>query len=212
MLKAGYVSMALQFLDQGFEMSERKKKHSVKNTGRGRLSKIDMLPDEANDAILWLNEQLRERRMTQVEIRDQFNSMLCDLKISKISKGAFSRYSNSKAAVFKEIEETHSLALELAQSMGMDSAAKSTQAIAQMTRSASLKLLEKGKLTPQDIVYLTKSLKEAAAAEKISVELRIEIEKETLAKAAKEASKSAKKAGVSDEALKIIERDVLGLA
>jgi hypothetical protein len=187
---------------------ERKsQRHKVKNARRGRLSTIDQLPNEASDAVLWLNQELRERKLSQVDIRDQFNEMLARLDIEPVSKGAFSRYSIQKAAVFKEMEETRTLALELADSMGMDSAEKTTLAVAQMTRSASIKLLEKGRLTPQDLNYLGKAMKDAAAAEKISTDLRREIEKEALDKVEEVASSI----GVSDETIAKLRKGFLGV-
>lgn len=61
--------------------------------GRGRLSSIDMLPEEAEPDIIWANQALRERKMPQTEILKEFNGRLADRGIGAISKGAFSRYS-----------------------------------------------------------------------------------------------------------------------
>lgn len=61
--------------------------------GRGRLSSIDMLPEEAEPDIVWANQALRERSMPQTEILRELNARLADRGIGPISKGAFSRYS-----------------------------------------------------------------------------------------------------------------------
>lgn len=62
---------------------------SAKRQGRGRLSTIDRLPE---DIRVQINDELRERRMTQVEILDTINAMLLMRGENPISKSAFNRY------------------------------------------------------------------------------------------------------------------------
>jgi len=64
-----------------------------RRNGRGQLSSIDLLPEQADEAIAWANAQLRERTMPQQEILRQFNAMLADHGIGAISRSAFSRHS-----------------------------------------------------------------------------------------------------------------------
>jgi hypothetical protein len=45
----------------------------TRKQGRGHLSSIDMLPDEAESAIVWANEQLRERHLPSAVILSEFN-------------------------------------------------------------------------------------------------------------------------------------------
>ena len=80
--------------------------------GRGRLSSIDLLPDVAEEAIVWALEQLRERKLPQNVIHAEFNEMLLDLNaqhdldppIEPISKSAFNRYSVRKAMIFRKLD------------------------------------------------------------------------------------------------------------
>ncbi len=65
------------------------RKQESRRTGRGHLSTIDLLPD---DIRIQINDELRERRMTQMEILDSINSMLVARGWSPISKSAFNRY------------------------------------------------------------------------------------------------------------------------
>lgn len=57
--------------------------------GRGHLSSIDMLPDEAEAAIVWANDQLRERKLPAAVILTEFNEQLADLGIPAVSKTVF---------------------------------------------------------------------------------------------------------------------------
>src|SRR3546814_3044775 len=61
--------------------------------GRGRLSSIDLLPEEAEPDIVWASEQLRLREKPAKMILAEFNARLADRGIASISKSAWGRYS-----------------------------------------------------------------------------------------------------------------------
>ena len=44
--------------------------------GRGRLSSIDLLPEECSEAITWAAQELAKRERTQVDIYAEFKDML----------------------------------------------------------------------------------------------------------------------------------------
>ncbi|MES2755601.1 MAG: phage protein Gp27 family protein, partial [Pseudomonadota bacterium] len=73
--------------------------------GRGRLSSIDLLPDDAEAEIIWALEELRERRQPQVAILAEFNARLADRGVAGVSKSAFSRWSIRKALQFRRLDE-----------------------------------------------------------------------------------------------------------
>lgn len=77
---------------------------SNRREGRGRLSSIDMLPEEADEAIAWANAALRDRSMPQTEILREFNARLADLGIKGVSKGAFSRHSVKVAVEMRNFD------------------------------------------------------------------------------------------------------------
>ena len=51
--------------------------------GRGRLSSIDLLPDEAEPEVVWALEQLRDRKLPQTAILAEFNERLADKGIAR---------------------------------------------------------------------------------------------------------------------------------
>lgn len=77
--------------------------------GRGRLSSIDMLPEECDEDIAWANAELRERKMPQTEILRQFNARLADKGQRGVSKGAFSRYSVRMAIETRKIDASRQI-------------------------------------------------------------------------------------------------------
>lgn len=73
--------------------------------GRGRLSSIDMLPEEAQPHLQWANEQLAQRKLTQDEIRIRFNLELEKLDIPIISRSAFNRASINGALLARYMDQ-----------------------------------------------------------------------------------------------------------
>ena len=61
--------------------------------GRGQLSSIELLPDEADCAVAWAAEELNARERTQVDILTEFNERLAELNLGPISASAFGRHS-----------------------------------------------------------------------------------------------------------------------
>jgi len=72
--------------------------------GRGKLSSIDRLPEEADEAIAWANEALRDRKMPQTEILREFNARLADKGIRGVSKSAFGRHSVRLAVEVRKLK------------------------------------------------------------------------------------------------------------
>ena len=58
---------------------------------RGRLSSLDLIPEEGHDDIVWAMAQLNERKRSQEDIRFELNDRLAVKGIDAISKSAFNR-------------------------------------------------------------------------------------------------------------------------
>src|SRR3546814_15932583 len=80
--------------------------------GRGRLSSIDLLPEEAEPDIVWASEQLRLREKPAKMILAEFNARLADRGIASISKSAWGRYSVRKAIQFRKLDQVHHIRSE----------------------------------------------------------------------------------------------------
>src|SRR4051812_30187978 len=90
--------------------------------GRGRISEIDRLPPWADEAKSWAFEQLKERKLTQVEILDGLNDRLRAASLADdvtaappvISKSAFNRTALAIAIHGRRLAETRDIAAVLA--------------------------------------------------------------------------------------------------
>jgi hypothetical protein len=181
--------------------------------GRGHLSTIDMLPDEAEGAIVWANEQLRERKLPSAVILAEFNERLADLGMAPISKSAWGRYAVRKAIQFRRLDEIQRMGGELARTMDAKAPDEVTVAVAELLKVAIFEILEDGEVSAAGIMQMSRALQSVVSAQKTSAEYRERLEKEVqerLAKAAKDAGEIGKKKGVSPEAIAEINRALLG--
>lgn len=172
-----------------------------------------MLPDEAEAAIVWANDCLRERKLPTAVIHAEFNEKLADLGLGPISKSAFGRYAVRKAIQFRRLDEIQRIGGELARTMEAKAPDEVTVAVAELVKVAAFEILEEGEVSTAGLMQISRALQSAVAAQKTSAEYRERLEKEVqarLAEAAKEAGEIGKKKGVSPEALAAINRALMG--
>ena len=181
--------------------------------GRGRLSSIDMLPDEAEPEVIWALEQLRERKMPQTAILTEFNARLADRGIGSVSKSSWSRYAVRKAIQFRKLDEVRRLTADIVSNLGTDGPDQVTVAVAEMIKVAAYELLEDG-VNSKGLQEVSRAVQTAVNAQKASAEARRKLEddvEQRLAKARAAIEGVGKKAGVSPETLAEINR-ALGAA
>lgn len=181
--------------------------------GRGRLSSIDLLPEEAEPDIVWALDALRERAMPQTAILAEFNARLADRGIAGVSKSAFNRWSVRKAIQFRRLNEVRAITGEIVRDLGVDGADNVTIAVAESIKAAVYERLE-GDNDPKALMALGRALNSAVAAQKSSADLRAKIEARTNAQleaAAEKVESVGREAGLSEDRVAQIRRDVLGL-
>jgi hypothetical protein len=85
--------------------------------GRGWLSSIDLLPEEAQPAMAQAIHALTERKKTQLEILDELNAELAllDPPQGPISRSAFNRHSLVKAAAAQKLAQMTAAARAMAE-------------------------------------------------------------------------------------------------
>ena len=99
---------------------------SARSRGRGRLSKIDLMPPECDDIIAWAARELADRNRTQVDIYGEFVEKLealdaehrGELQIEIPSYQGFNRHSLKLAAITRQMDETREIAAALADRFG----------------------------------------------------------------------------------------------
>lgn len=195
---------------------------SEQRRGRGRLSSIDLLPSEADEAILWANDRLRERKLPQNLILAEFNEKLLDLNhqhqldpaIEPISKSAFNRYSVRKAITFRRLDEAQQVGAELVRTMDPSMPDDVTIAVAELIKATAFEILEGDTPSTKGLQELSRAVATAVQAQKSSAEYRERLEREVqdkLNEAAKKVGELGKAKGVSPDAMRQINA-ALGVA
>lgn len=182
--------------------------------GRGRLSSIDLLPEDAEADIAWANEQLRDRTMHSKAILDEFNARLADRGIGAVSKSAWSRYSVRKAIAFRKLDESNRLFAEVASLIGTDGADRATVGLAELIKTAIYEVIEGGKLNSKQLMELSRALSSTVSAEKLSTEHRAKLEREnreTVTAAFDKAEEVVREAGLSGDRIAQLRREFLGV-
>ncbi|MCR9122991.1 MAG: DUF3486 family protein [Phyllobacteriaceae bacterium] len=182
--------------------------------GRGRLSTIDQLPDEAQPAIAWAVEELRKRERPQTEILAEFNEQLRQLGTDPISKSAFNRYSMMLAQTTRRIEETHRIVSALGERLNEDASDDLTIMVSELGKTLVFELLqgagEEG-FSPRDAKELAMAARSFAQAQSVSSARRLKLEQEMADKVEEVTEAVAREAGLSEERAAELRRQVLGV-
>jgi hypothetical protein len=144
--------------------------------GRGKLSSIEMLPEEADPDVAWALAQLREDKLPQTVILVGFNDRLVERGLRPISKGAWSRYAVRKAIQFRKMDEVQRISGDLVSQLGTDGPDQVTIMVAEMIKTAAYQMLEEGEVGSKEIMELSRALSAAVSAQKASAENRRKLE------------------------------------
>lgn len=192
---------------------------------RGRISAIDQLPDWADEARAWAFEQLKERKLTQLDILDGFNDRLRAASLAQdasaeppvISRSAFNRTAMSIAMHGRRLQETREIAAVLAPKLDQAGDNSVTLMVAETIKTLIFEMLgNAGNLTADGataemLMMTARALNAAEQAKKISSETRKKIEAELQDKAVKAVDTVAKSAGLSAATVETIKSKILGI-
>lgn len=192
---------------------------------RGRISAIDQLPEWADEARAWAFEELKLRKLTQIEILDGFNdrlkaaSMAEDVRAEPpvISRSAFNRTAVGIAIHGRRLQETREIAAVLAPKLDQAGDNSVTLMVAETIKTLIFEMLgNAGDLkadgdTAEMLMMTARALTAAEQAKKISSETRKKIEAELHDKASKAVDAVAKTAGLSAATVETIKSKILGI-
>lgn len=185
--------------------------------GRGRPSTIDLLPE---DIRLELNAALRDRRLTQKEIRQTINPVLAERGQNPISKSAINRYSmqiEEKGSMMREAREA---ADALVGGLGEQKGTDLGRALSELVKTLTFDLVlsgqgdDEGKSEPLGVDTLNKVAliaQRIERASKISLERESELRKQVLEEAAETVEETARQQGMGTDQASYWREQVLGI-
>ncbi|MDD1534603.1 MULTISPECIES: DUF3486 family protein [unclassified Bradyrhizobium] len=192
---------------------------------RGRLSEIDKLPEWADEAKVWAFEQLKERKLSQLEILDDFNARLraaslahdASAEVPEISRSAFNRTAMRVALLGRRLEETREIAAIIAPKLDEAGDNSITLMVAETIKTLISEMLgNAGELTADGataemLMMTSRALKHAEEAKRISADGRRKIEVELKEKATKAVETVARTKGLTADTVEAIKRQILGI-
>lgn len=188
---------------------------AVRREGRGQLSSIDLLPDEAQDDIVWACEQLDERRRTQTDILFELNDRLEAKGLAGISKTAFNRFSVKRAMMGRRLAEQRQIFAGLADRFSAADVDQNNVILGEIVKMAISELLQRdaGALAPKGVMELARAYASTIAGQKASLERRESAREKTLAAvdAAAQAIEQSRPGVDLSAAVKRIREEIYGL-
>lgn len=185
--------------------------------GRGRLSSIQLLPDEAFPHVRQAIEQLKDHKRPQEAIREELNGHLLGLGLDPVSRSAFNRYSlrlaiqGEKLIKFREVAAIWGEKLKDAPKDDVSLLLNETMMVMiydiitdhQVSDEAvSMKMMREAAL----------ALRSLALQKKATVESTIKQERELVEKVDAAVEVAVKAAGLSAETAEEIKAKILGIA
>lgn len=188
--------------------------------GRGRLTAIDLLPDECTEIIGWAAQELASRDRTQLVIYGEFKTKLIALQgetgigFDIPSFSAFNRHSTRLAQMTRRLEQTREIAATISERFDAEASDDLTLIAAEAIKTLVFEVLQdsgEGGLSPKGAMELANALRSATAAQSVSTARRQKVEAEFAKKTDAAIEKVAKEAGLSQDRIAQLRRDFLGV-
>ena len=182
---------------------------------RGRLSSIDLLPEEAEPDIAWAFEEIKARRMPQLQILAELNKRLADRGLGKLSKSAFNRKALWLIGHGEAILRAREIAGVLAEKLDEVPEGDVGLLLNELVKSIVFDILSNAQLT--DSVSMNMALNAAVALDKLesarrqSVSTRDKIAKTFAEKAAAAVEKAGAAKGLTPDTVEALKAKILGI-
>lgn len=166
--------------------------------GRSRLDSLELLPEDAQDDVVWAISQLNERRRSQADILFELNDRLEVKGIGPISKSAFNRKAMRLSRRASQLEERRYIYAGIADKLTPEEISKSDIVLGEFLKTLIDELLDGDGLNSKNAMELARAYKETVVAQRHSAEHRRKAEEEATAKLAKavgDATDAVEKAG-----------------
>lgn len=178
--------------------------------GRGRLSSIDLLPEEAADDIVWACEQLYQRERTQADILFELNDRLEAKGLEPVSKSAFNRKAMRLAAAQRRMQEARAMFDGLSSQFTAKNVDDNTVILGEFIKTLIVELIDDsaGRKSPKDAMELARAYQATVSAQKMSTDRRQKVDAEARKKldhAVESATGAVEKAGHQVNAFEVLE-------
>lgn len=181
--------------------------------GRGRLSSIDLLPEEAADDVVWACQELYVHKRTIDDIFAEFSERLEAKGIEPVSRSAFHRKAVRLSAAQRRMRESRAMFEGLASEFTAEDVDQNTIVLGEFLKTLITELTEDqtGLKSPKDAMELARGYHAVVAAQKISTDRRQQLEVEFARKATKAVDAVGRAKGLTADTVESIKSLILGI-
>lgn len=182
---------------------------------RGRLSSIDLLPEEVAPDIQWAYEEIKARRMPQLQILGELNKRLADRGLKRLSKSAFNRKVMWLVGHGDALLRAREIAAVMAEKLDDVPEGDVGLLLGEVIKSIVFDLVSDGQLN--DSVSMNMAVQASVALQKLedarrlSVETRVKVAKSFARKAADAVEAAGQAKGMTRDTIEAIKAKILGI-
>lgn len=184
-----------------------------KREGRGRLSTMDLVPEDGQDDVQWALGELNNRQRTAADILVELNERLEVKGIDPISKSAFNRRSVKLAAMSNRLNEARHIFEGLAPQFTAEKVDQHTLVLGEFIKILVFELAQNdgGAIGTKGAMELARAHLAVIQGQKISSERRLKLEADFKAQAGEAIEKAVKARGMSAETAEDLRRGLFGV-
>lgn len=193
----------------------------ARRRGRGRLSHIQLLPQEVSDIVIWAAGELQNTKRTQIDIYKEFAARLEDrqresrgeLAFTIPSRTAFNQYSIKLDAMAREMNEMREMAAAVVGTLDEQESDDLTLLTTEAIKGIIFHLIstKKDQIDPKAIANLSNGMLRILQAQNVSTARRQKIEQEYRQKVASSVETAVRERGLSGEVAEVIKAQILGV-
>lgn len=180
---------------------------------RGRLSSIDLVPEHAQDEVMWALAQLNRRERTQEDIRFELNGRLAVKGVEPISRSAFNRKAVRLAAMKRRLDEARHIFVGVADQFTPEKVDESNIGIGEVLKMLIFELTDAsgGEVSTKGAMELAKAYHSVISGQKLSAERRQKVQADYAKAAGAAVDAVAAEKGLSAETVEQIKAKILGV-
>lgn len=194
---------------------------TAKSGGRGRLSSLDLLPNEVDPIVAWAAGELADRDKSQTEIYGEFVTR-CDalmrehrgeLEFQIPSFSSFNRFSIRQARLSRRLDQTRDIVKVLAEKHDAKASDDLTVIAGEMIKSVVLHMLGDAAdgIAPKQLKELADAFRSAQSAQNMSSTRRLRETEQLKTKLGDAVDAVARAKGLTAETTEDIKASILGV-
>jgi hypothetical protein len=180
---------------------------------RNRLSSIDLVPEDAQDDIVWAIGELNQRQRTQADILFELNDRLATKGVDPISSSAFNRKAMKLRAVQIRLDEARHIFTGIADQFTPDKVDDNSIVLGEFIKMLVFELTQAdaSERTPKMAMELARAFHDTVKGQAMSAARRTKLESDFKQKAEAAIEKVGAARGLSPEMKDAFRRELFGV-